>query len=168
VVACPTNGFPEFSAGPKKNVLRGDSELYNSFAVVRRFKEIDPMESHVPKVLIVDDDPAHLEIYALLVEQARCRPIPAIVRFSGLEYPPDTDIELIILDYRLNSVKTAPDIALEARSRYPGVPVILLSDVLAMPRDVAPFTAKFVRKGEPQKLIDAIRAIMADSAGAPA
>lgn len=118
------------------------------------------MESNLPKVLIVDDDPRHLEIYALVVEQAHCKPIPVIVRFSGPDYPPDTDISLIVLDYRLNSVTTAPEIALEAQRRYPGAPVVLLSDLWAMPSDVAPFVAKFIRKGEPQKLIDAIRALI--------
>ena len=123
------------------------------------------MKTDLPKVLILDDDPAHLAIYALLVKQANCEPVPVIVNFSGPEFPAETGIALIILDYRLNSVKTAPELAQEAQRRYPGAPVILLSELLSMPRDVAPFAAKFVRKGDPQKLIDTIHAVMANSEG---
>lgn len=120
------------------------------------------MDSSRGKILILDDDPQQLEIYGMLVKNANFEPVPAIVRFSGPEFPSETDITLILLDYRLNSAKTAPQVAQEAQTRYPGAPVILLSDLWSLPRDVAPFVAKFVRKGEPQKLIDTIRALVAN------
>jgi CheY-like chemotaxis protein len=123
------------------------------------------METNLPKVLIVDDNPRHLEIYAMVVEQANCKPIPVMVKFSGPDYPPDTDISLIVLDYRLNSVTTAPEIAEEAQRRYPRAPVILLSDLWAMPKDVAPFVARFIRKGEPQELIDTIQVLVGQPEG---
>jgi hypothetical protein len=33
----------------------------------------------------------------------------------------------------------------------------VLSDLFGMPEDIAPYAAAFVRKGEPQQLLDTIR-----------
>jgi DNA-binding response OmpR family regulator len=112
------------------------------------------------KVLIVDDDPSHLEIYGLLAEQAGFKPVSAIVRFAGPEFPPEKDIALILLDYRLNSIKTAPEVAQEAQSLFAGAPVLVLSDLWSMPEDIAPYAVGFVRKGEPENLINTMRAFI--------
>src|SRR5665213_2662671 len=95
------------------------------------------MQSDRRKVLIVDDDPSHLEIYGMLVEQAGFAPVPALVRFTGADFPADTDIGLILLDYRLNSLKTSSQIAEEMRTHYPAAPILLLSDVWSVPTDIA-------------------------------
>jgi DNA-binding NtrC family response regulator len=124
------------------------------------------METDLPRVLIIDDEPTHLEIYGLILEKAGFRAIPVLVKFSGPEFPVDSRIAIVVLDYRLNSIKTAPEVAQEARIRYPGTPVIVLSDVWSMPADIAPYASKFVRKGEPQQLIDAIGALMVNPTGA--
>lgn len=122
------------------------------------------MDPDRQKVLIVDDDPYHLEIYGLLVEQAGFKPIPTIVKFAGPEFPQETDITLILLDYRLNSVKTAPEVAQEAKKLFAGAPILVLSDLWHMPEDVAPYAAAFVRKGEPDELINRMRELISGSA----
>jgi DNA-binding NtrC family response regulator len=126
------------------------------------------MESDLRSVLIIDDDPVHLEIYGLILEKAGFRPIPVLVKFNGVEFQPDADIAIVVLDYCLNSIKTAPEVAQEAKIRYPGAPVLVLSDVWSMPADIAPYAAKFVRKGEPQQLIDAIRTLLVNASGVKA
>jgi DNA-binding NtrC family response regulator len=125
------------------------------------------MDSAAPKVLIVDDDPQQLEIYGMVLKHAKFEPVPAIVKFAGPEFPPETGIALIVLDYRLNSIKSAPEVAQEAQSKFPGAPIVVLSDLWTLPSDVAPYAAKFVRKGDPQKLIDTIRSLMEDGDGTP-
>ena len=110
-----------------------------------------------PTVLILDDDPSHLDIYGVMVQAAGFEPIPVLVRFSGPDPIPDGKIDVILLDYRLNSVKTAPEIAGELRGIHPDAPIILLSDLWSAPDDVKPFIAHFVRKGDPAKLIEALR-----------
>jgi DNA-binding response OmpR family regulator len=115
------------------------------------------MDPERQKVLIVEDDPHHLDIYSLLVEHAGYKSIPAIVKFAGPEFPLDRDISLILLDYRLNSLKTAPQVAQEAQSLFPGVPILVLSDLWQLPKDLDPYAAGFVRKGEPQELITRMR-----------
>ena len=109
------------------------------------------------RVLIVDDDPTHLEIYGMIVEKAGYAPVLVIVRFSGPEPIPDKDIAAILLDYRLNSVTTAPEIACKLKAKHPETPILVLSDLWTMPADIEPFASAFVRKGEPSQLIDALR-----------
>ena len=105
------------------------------------------------RVLIVDDDPSHLEIYAMIVDRAGFHPVPVLVRFTGPERVPDGEIAAILLDYRLNSVKTAPEIAQELKTKHPQAPVLVLSDFWTMPPDIEPYATEFVRKGEPENLL---------------
>ena len=118
------------------------------------------MQSDRRKVLIVDDDPSHLEIYGLLVRQAGYEPVAALVRFSGADYPSAPAIDLVLLDYRLDSVKTSVEIAGEIRAMYPAAPILLLSDVWSLPPDIAPYIKEFVRKGEPAKLMSTLRRML--------
>jgi DNA-binding NtrC family response regulator len=105
------------------------------------------------KVLIVDDDPSHLEIYGLLLKQAGYEPVSALVRFAGAELPADNNINGIILDSRLNSIKSSSDLARQMRRRYPHAPIVLLADVSGMPADIEPYVADSVRRGEPGELL---------------
>jgi DNA-binding response OmpR family regulator len=114
------------------------------------------MHSSRPKVLIVDDDPMHLEIYGLLMKQAGYDSVPLLVRFTGTEIPRNQPLGLVLLDYRLNSARTSPEYAQEIRSVYPQVPILVLSDLWALPTDIAPFVSGFVRKGEPAKLLETV------------
>lgn len=114
------------------------------------------MQLSHPKVLIVDDDPMHLEIYGLLMKQAGYEALPTLVRFNGSEIPKNEHVGLVLLDYRLNSVKTSPQYAQEIRTLYPTVPIIVLSDLWSLPADIAPFVTGFVRKGEPAKLLETV------------
>jgi DNA-binding NtrC family response regulator len=114
------------------------------------------MQPSHAKVLIFDDDPMHLEIYGLLMKQAGYDFLPTLVRFSGAEIPCTECVGLVLLDYRLNSLKTPIDLAREIRAHYPTVPILLLSDFWALPTDIAPLVNGFVRKGEPAKLLESI------------
>jgi DNA-binding response OmpR family regulator len=114
------------------------------------------MHSSHPKVMIVDDDPMHLEIYGLLMKQAGYEALPLLVRFTGTEVPTSQPIGLVLLDYRLNSARTSAEFAQEIRAVYPHVPILLLSDLWALPTDIAPFVSGFVRKGEPAKLLETV------------
>lgn len=113
------------------------------------------------RILVVDDDPTHLEIYGMIVDRAGFEGVPLLVRFSGCDPLPDCEISSILLDYRLNSVKTCPQIAQELRGRFPGVPIIVLSDLWSMPADIAPYATGFVRKGAPKDLVKTLESLFA-------
>lgn len=114
------------------------------------------MYSSRRRVLIVDDDPMHLEIYGLLMKQAGCESVPLLVRFTGTEIPRNQPIDLVLLDYRLNSTRTSPEFAKEIHALYPHVPILVLSDLWALPSDIAPFVSGFVRKGDPARLLETV------------
>src|SRR5580658_4433372 len=109
--------------------------------------------SHRPsgraKVLIVDDDPTHIEIYGLLLQQAGYEPVQALVKFGGADIPRDNSIGLVLLDYKLHSVRTSTEFAQEIRRLLPDAPIVVLSDLWCLPADIAPFVTEFVRKGQP-------------------
>jgi DNA-binding NtrC family response regulator len=121
-----------------------------------------PTMATSPRVLILDDDPSHLEIYGIMVQRAGFEPTGVLVRFSGPDPIPDSGIDIVLLDYRLNSVKTAAEIAQDVRSRFPQAPIILLSDLWSPPSDVAPLITQFVRKGDPAKLLETLRTYFSD------
>jgi DNA-binding NtrC family response regulator len=125
---------------------------YSERSLSRRFD----MHSRHPRVLIVDDDPMHLEIYGLLMKQAGFEALPVLVRFTGTEIPRNQSLGLVLLDYRLNSTRSSPEYAQEIRALYPQVPILVLSDLWALPTDIAPYVSGFVRKGEPAKLLETV------------
>ena len=112
-------------------------------------------------VLIVDDDPTHLKIYGWIVEAAGYRALPALVRFAGVDLPEDHP-DAVLLDYHLGKT-SAVDVVRRIQERLPDVPVIVLSDALVLPEDIAPFVQGFVRKGNPARLVDTLHALLRPS-----
>ena len=113
-----------------------------------------------PSVLIVDDDPTHLKVYGWIVEAAGYRALSGEVRLSGVDLP-DHPADLVLLDYRLGSRKAkAVEVAKLVRSRLPSVPIIVLSEEMCLPEDIAPLVQGFVRKGDPAKLVDRMQQIL--------
>ena len=129
------------------------------------------LRSTPQKVLIVDDDPSHLEIYGLLLKQAGYEPVSALVRFTGAEFPTEQNINGIILDSRLNSLEKSSDLARQMRVRYPHAPIVLLEDGLWPSEEIAPYVDSSVRRGEPAELLDTLSRVVvkpAESASAAA
>lgn len=118
-------------------------------------------------VLIVDDEPSHLKLYSWVVERGGFHPVTALVKNETVQLPETKQIDLAVLDYRLGSHLTAVDVAKLLRSSYPEMPIVILSDMLWMPDDIAPYASGFVRKGEPEQLLETINsALKADSPAA--
>lgn len=108
-----------------------------------------------PAVLIIDDDPSHLRIYGWIIQSAGFESVPALVTFDALELP-DSGIDLVLLDYHLNGTATAVEIAQQLRTKYDNAPILVLSDALMMPDDIAPFVDGFIRKGDPARLVETV------------
>ncbi|HET9085997.1 MAG TPA: response regulator [Acidobacteriaceae bacterium] len=111
-------------------------------------------------VLVIDDDPDHLKIYGWILKAAGFHAVTAQVTPVRVFLPPEGMVDAIVLDYRLVGSVTAVDAARQARQRYPDAPIIILSDLYDMPTNIAPFARTFVHKGDPDKLIAAIRALL--------
>jgi CheY-like chemotaxis protein len=121
-----------------------------------------------PSVLIVDDDPTHLKIYGWIVEAAGYHALFAEVRLAGVDLP-DSPADLVLLDYRLGGRRAQSlQVARLIRSRLPEVPIIVLSEELYLPDDIAPMVEGFVRKGDPAKLVDQLNQLLRPSPSTPA
>ncbi|HEY4009984.1 MAG TPA: response regulator [Acidobacteriaceae bacterium] len=110
---------------------------------------------HKPTVLIIDDDPSHLRIYGWIMQSAGFEPLSGPVTLDGVELP-QAKVDLVLLDYHLKGKMDAAEIAVSLRTRYPGAPILILSDALMMPPDVAPLADGFVRKGDPARLVQIV------------
>lgn len=110
-------------------------------------------------ILIVDDDPAHLKLYGWVLERGGFRAVPALADGGTLELPRAERIAVAVIDYRLGHL-TAVEVAEQIKRAYSKAPLVVLSDEAWMPDDIAPFAAGFVRKGEPQQLLDMVGALV--------
>lgn len=114
------------------------------------------------KVLVIDDDPAHLKIYGLIIERAGYKAVLAPVEFTKFEVP-NEHADLVLLDYNLTGNTTAVEVAKVVRVSLPDVPIIMLSDLWGVPDDIAPYVSGFVRKGEPAKLVATLQSMLQPS-----
>jgi CheY-like chemotaxis protein len=111
-------------------------------------------------ILIVDDNPSHLKLYSWIVEQRGWNATTALVGSTKVDLPDTAPIDVILLDYRLSSTLTAMDVAKLLKQNYPLAPIVVLSEMPWMPDDMRGQAAAFVHKGEPQRLLDTLEAIM--------
>jgi DNA-binding response OmpR family regulator len=118
------------------------------------------MQSSLPKILIVDDDPDHLKIYGWILERANMKPVPCLVKKDGLELPLVDGVELVVLDYALNSRTTSVEVAERLRKEYQNAPILVLSDMNELPEDIEPYVQAFVRKGNPEKLVATVMSLL--------
>ena len=107
-------------------------------------------------ILVIDDDPVHLQIYGWVLKSAGFLPFPALAKGDSVQMPIGQPIDVAVLDYRLSGKLTAVEAAKLIHTTYPNIPIVLLSDMYDVPDDIAPHIATFVRKGQPEKLISAI------------
>jgi hypothetical protein len=61
---------------------------------------------------------------------------------------------------------SATEIAQQLREKYQNAPILVLSDALMMPDDIAPFVDGFIRKGDPARLVETISQKINGTAGA--
>jgi DNA-binding NtrC family response regulator len=113
-------------------------------------------------ILVVDDDPVHLRIYGWIMNAAGFRAVTAQVLSDEVCLPEKDKFDVVVLDYRLTGTLTAVEAARQIELQYPNVPIVILSDMFEMPDDIVPYARKFVRKGEPEKLIATISDLLSD------
>ena len=107
-------------------------------------------------ILIVDDDPLHLEIYGMILERAGFKGLPVLVSYAGMDFPDGETVHAALVDYRLGPSLSACTAVQKVKERYPSAPILILSDMYDAPADTAPLVQGFVRKGNPEKLLSAL------------
>ncbi|HEX5434233.1 MAG TPA: hypothetical protein VFY05_08345 [Candidatus Angelobacter sp.] len=112
------------------------------------------------RILIVDDDPSHLKLYSWILARGNFLPVSLLVSGPTLPVPGGAPISLAVVDYRLGKDWTAVKVIQHLRQTFSDLPVVILSDFSWLPEDVAPYVSAFVRKGEPQDLLDTISKIL--------
>ncbi|HZU33200.1 MAG TPA: response regulator [Candidatus Angelobacter sp.] len=120
------------------------------------------MEKSSPSILIVDDDPVHLTLYNWMMQKEGYKPLTALVESTSVDLPTDKKVDLILLDYRLKSSLTAPQVAKMLQEAFAKAPIIVLSELAWMPSDIREYAVAFVRKGEPAELMHAIQKFTTD------
>src|SRR5690242_7207252 len=113
-----------------------------------------------PTVLIVDDDPLHITLYKWMMGKEGFNAVGAQVQSDSVDWPEDENVDIVLLDYRLNSALTAPKIAAMVKERY-AAPIIVLSEMPWLPDDMRERAEGFVRKGEPAQLMEAVAQALA-------
>jgi DNA-binding NtrC family response regulator len=109
-----------------------------------------------PRILIIDNEPGHLMLYSWILQREGFLTTTALVERSEVELPPvQEEFDITLLDYRLQGIK-AVDVAKKIRTQWPGMPIVVLSDMMWIPDDMAPVANGFIRKGEPQLLVEKI------------
>jgi CheY-like chemotaxis protein len=120
--------------------------------------------SRKSSILLIDDDPVHLDIYRQIVESAGFMGIPVLVSFRGICLPQDGPVDAVLLDYRLAPNISALEVVEQVRGRFPAVPIAVLSDMFAVPDELAPLVQAYVRKGNPEKLLETLRKLVVKTA----
>lgn len=115
------------------------------------------------RVLIIDDEPSHLKLYSLILEREGFLTTTALVEHDSIQLPHDHHFDLVLLDYRFKSGISPKNVAQQIRARWPEIRIVVLSDVMWMPDDIAPLADGFVRKGEPQQLVDTVNGMLPKS-----
>lgn len=119
-----------------------------------------------PSVLIIDDDPSHLKLYSWILEGQGFTAFTTLVGTQAPTFEDHPDVDLVILDYSFRTGVKAADVAQHIRTRWPEMCILILSDVMWMPDDIAPLANGFVRKGEPEQLVAKVAELMGNNASA--
>ena len=118
------------------------------------------MVSPESTVLFIDDDPLHLTIYRWMLDREGYRCKTALVGSTSVDLPVSEGIDLVLLDYRLKSSLTAIDVANQVKNTFPGIPIVVLSELPWMPTDIGSYATAFVNKGDPKQLLETIARVL--------
>lgn len=119
-----------------------------------------------PNVLIIDDDPSHLKLYSWILEGQGFTALTTLVGTQAPTFDDHPEVNLVILDYSFRTGVKATEVAQNIRKRWAEMRIVVLSDMMWMPDDIAPLANGFVRKGEPEQLIAKVTEMMENNASA--
>ncbi len=119
------------------------------------------------RVLLVEDQPDHVELYRLALEHAGFTVIEAETGAAGIDRAADSNPDVVVLDIRLPDM-TGWDVcrALKANAATTGIPIIILtaaaSKTLAQEAEAHGCAAHLLKPCYPNTLIDTIRRVLVE------
>lgn len=122
-----------------------------------------------PTLLCVDDDPATLEFYRILLASHGYEVIVAKDGFHALKLFNPRQVSAVILDYEMPGLRGS-EVAAEMKRRHPDVPVVMVSGCQSVVEDAPRFVDAAIAKGASVTcLLDKVSALlqMARSREAP-
>jgi len=111
-------------------------------------------------ILLIDDDVQHLKLQARTLSKAGFRTITTVVGSNMVGFHEHEHPDVIMLDYRLNSTLSSSQVAKLIRQTFPDTPILVMSDLPSMPKDIAHLVDGFVAKGNDAALIAVLRRML--------
>jgi CheY-like chemotaxis protein len=106
----------------------------------------------MPTVLCIDDSRDGLATRKRFLEIKGFSVLTATDGQTGLDLMAWNQIHAVVLDYRMPGL-SGEDVARKIKSRWPSVPIIMLSGYPEVPESAKNFTDAFVVKGTPPDLL---------------
>lgn len=130
------------------------------------FESNSPSSRNKALILSVDDEPNILYTRELVLESAGYAVLSAPGGREALRLFDAHPIALVLLDYYMPDLNGGM-VAAEMKRRNPGVPIIMISASIGVPKSDSRFVDSFIAKGEvPQTLLATIRRQLAISSSA--
>jgi DNA-binding NtrC family response regulator len=123
-------------------------------------------DSKTATVLLLDDDPQHLKLYQLLIEKGPFKAVPVLIGARDGWTLPEDQPDAITLDYRLKGRLAAVEVAEWLKTKYPETPIVVLSDMEWLPDEMRGYASHFVKKGQPEMLMETLMNVTAHARNA--
>jgi DNA-binding NtrC family response regulator len=120
-----------------------------------------------PTILIVDDDQLHLTLYTWILQRQGYKCETALVKSTSVDLPQITVVDLVLLDYSLNSSLTSLDVAHKIKKVFPAAPIVILSEMQWMPDEMKDHAVAFINKGDPKRLVDIVSDVLQGNSPQP-
>jgi CheY-like chemotaxis protein len=98
-------------------------------------------------VLCIDDELIGLKVRRMLLERAGYHVLSALEGSEGLEIFAREPVQAVVLDFAMPGMNGA-EVAARMRQLKPGVPILLLTAYLGLPREVTSLGDVYMTKGE--------------------
>jgi two-component system response regulator GlrR len=101
-------------------------------------------------LLLIDDQPDELSLRKIILEHSGYTVLTAVSGREGLQLLASDAIDEVLLDYQMPEMNGGM-VAAEMRKTHPGVPILLISGCVSLPKSVRRLVDGFIAKGVPPK-----------------
>lgn len=127
------------------------------------------MPRRKPRILCLDDQSEHLRLRKIFLEQFWCEVTAVEDAEACLRVADKAEFDLALLDYHLGSETNGEDVARELRSRFPNMPLVMLTGDPHIPESAQQSVDVVIVKGQsnPGDLLNLIQELAPDCSVKP-